>query len=736
LRILNLKLIYLFFASFLLVDSFKLFFPKIKAESLEGLPYKSIIYLKDLKFTKNFQRTNSRNFEKYLNNDFKKFGNNLIDLISLRKDSEKQNFSIEIESDTQYEKDNIYYAEGNVVVYFSNATMRGDKIIYNKSEKTLNVLGKITFFKGNQYFEASKVFYDLKNNKGYIDNIYGILDTRSSSVDFEIKNIKKKDERVRPNQLSNLTYIDDVSFGLVNDFEEKKKFNITKFTIDLPEIKKWRYKSKRIILEDDVLKSNKIFFTNDALNKPQFILKSKNFTGEVIDQKIKIVSNNSWIILDDLVTLPLGKRTIYDKDSLATWGIGADFEEKDGFYITRNFKEESSNKNFEIKMRPYFLIQRVLKGKTEAFREKNASLLSDKIENDILISDYFGLDAQLKADINKWNLDWENKFISLNPDRFREAFRSKLSLYRSIDLNKERNPNNKPNSYEKENLNYQSQGFVDIPSDNNLKFKTKKNSNRVDLSKNQLDLKFTSSYREKISRGFSGDSEIYFGNSFSIANKKSWDNRKRFNELSFISDIGRFKAKSKTENNFQDLYRSVFATNYFSTYRLWKKDSIDKNINNKYRYTNIVIGEGINWDTNIVAAVFLYSDESKQENLSFTSGPKITLGSFKNNFFDYTFLDLSGNYVLKTGESPFEFDDVDDTLKVNFRLKQQIFGPLVFSYSRSYDFDNEIYSKPIYEVEISRRAYKIGAFYNHDNESLGFNFNIFSFDYSGINSKF
>ena len=708
----------------------------IKAEDLEVLPYKSSIYLKDLKFTKNFQRINSRNFEKYLNNDFKKFGNNLINLISLKKDSEKENFSIEIESDTQYEKDNIYFAEGNAVIYFSNATMRGDKIIYDKSEKTLNVLGKITFFKGNQYFEASKVYYDLKNNKGYIDNIYGILDTKSSIVDFEFKNIKKEDERVSLNQLSNLKYIDDVSIGLVNDFDKKKKLNITKFTFDLPAIKKWRYKSKRIILEDDILKSNKIFFTNDALNKPQFILKSKNFTGEVIDEKIKLVSNNSWIILDDLVTLPLGKRTIFDKDTISTWGIGADYEEKDGFYITRNFKEKSLNNDFQIEMRPYFLIQRVLKGKTNAFREKKASLLSDKIENDILISDYFGLDAHLKADINKWNLDWENRFISLNPDRFSEAIRSKISLYRSIDLNKERSLNNKLNSYGKENLNDQFQDFVDIPSDNNLKIKTKKNSNRLDLFKNQLDLKFTSSYREKISKGFSGDSEIYFGNAFSIANKKSWQNLKRFNELSFISDIGRFKAKSNAENNFQDLYRSVFATKYYSRYRLWEKDSIDKNINNKYRYTNTVIREGINWETNIVAAVFLYSNGSKQENLSFTSGPKITLGSFKNNFFDYTSLDLRGNYILKKGESPFEFDNIDDTLKVNLRLKQQIFGPLVLSYSRSYDFDNEIYSKPIYEVEISRRAYKIGAFYNEGNESLGFNFNIFSFDYSGINSKF
>ena len=41
-----------------------------------------------------------------------------------------------------------------------------------------------------------------------------------------------------------------------------------------------------------------------------------------------------------------------------------------------------------------------------------------------------------------------------------------------------------------------------------------------------------------------------------------------------------------------------------------------------------------------------------------------------------------------------------------------------------------------YGLDFKRRAYSIGAFYNSSNESLGLRFNIFNFDYSGLNKKF
>ena len=57
-------------------------------------------------------------------------------------------------------------------------------------------------------------------------------------------------------------------------------------------------------------------------------------------------------------------------------------------------------------------------------------------------------------------------------------------------------------------------------------------------------------------------------------------------------------------------------------------------------------------------------------------------------------------------------------------------------------FINQLYKnygkfiKPKYSLNIERRAYSLGAFYDVSNESLGIQFNIFNFDYSGIPEKF
>ena len=41
-----------------------------------------------------------------------------------------------------------------------------------------------------------------------------------------------------------------------------------------------------------------MLFTNDAYNKPQFQIYSKRFLGEKVNEKLKLVSKNTWIVLD------------------------------------------------------------------------------------------------------------------------------------------------------------------------------------------------------------------------------------------------------------------------------------------------------------------------------------------------------------------------------------------------------------------------------------------------------
>jgi len=735
---LNLKYLIIFLASFIPIELPLTFLLSSKAEDINNIHFqieKSEIYDQDSKNTKKkiFQNINTE-FGNDLKEDIYKFGNDLIYLIALDENLSKKDFVLDIESDIQYEKDNIYYAEGNAVLFFSNAEIKGDKVTYDKTNKTIIIEGNVIFIKGDQYFESSKILYNLKNGEGFIDNIYGVLDFNNFINDFEFKNIEDKKEN-NIMKVSDLKYIDSIKLGLVNDFQEAKKFNLTNISFDIPSIKKWRYKSRKIFLKDKILESEKIIFTNDVFNKPQFILQSKNFTGEIIDNKIKLISKKSHLIFDDRLKIPIGKRTIYDDESKASWGLGSDYKEKDGFYIYRNFNKLKLNDNFNLEFKPYFLIQRAAQGTSKTFREKNNSILTNKVTNNINISDIFALDSQLRGNINSINLNWESSLNSFNFSRFHEAARSKLSLQKTIDLSSSKSEfDNKLNSFIVNNkeIDFSNNREIEV---NNFQDNIIKNSDKKYFS-NFLDIKFNTSYREKVSRGYDGESEIYFGNAISLANRKSWKKNDNYTNLFLIYDFGIFKAERKNIKKFAHLNRNLFAFKLANKYKLWEKSKVKKNIDEEYKYTPFVINEGISWISNIQSGIFLYSDGSSQNSISLSSGPEIILGEHKNRFLDYTKINLNGIYVIKNGESPFKFDDINENFRINIKLNQQIYGPLLFSYETSYDIEDGEYSLPRYRININRRAYSLGAFYNKSNESIGLSFNIFNFNYKGFPKKF
>ena len=54
-------------------------------------------------------------------------------------------------------------------------------------------------------------------------------------------------------------------------------------------------------------------------------------------------------------------------------------------------------RDFSLQIQPYLLIQRALKGSTNAFTSKDASVLSSNVKNEISFLDYFALDLNLKG---------------------------------------------------------------------------------------------------------------------------------------------------------------------------------------------------------------------------------------------------------------------------------------------------------------------------------------------------
>ncbi len=702
----------IFFTAFLLYEESFLYWKPINASQLES-NINSYHKNKSNPNKNTFISINSDQFDLELSEKLKKLDNIFFDFLVNNKIEDEDNYSVDIESKTQYEKENIFYAESEVIINFSSAQLKGDKASYDRNNKIFVIENNVTFKKGAQYFEASKLVFDFSRGEGYIEDVYGALDLNQVNLDLNLlpeennsdySDIKKK--------VSDLEYASAATFGLVNDFEEDKRFNISDVKFEIPEVTKWRFKSNKINITSDSIKSDNIFFTNDVFNEPQFLLRSKKFTAEIVKQKLKIVSRKSSIILDDKLTFPIGKRTISDRDPISKWSLGSDYEEKDGFYISRGFDSIKMFEDYFLRLRPSFLLQRSLKGNTNSFTAKDSSILSDKVKNNISFLDNFALDTEITKDFNSWYFEIKSSLNSFNTDRFDEANRTKISLTKIIDLNK-KDINNTP--LNESNINY---SFT-----------------------NKIDLQFYGAYRERVAKGFSGDEEIYFAQGARIANRKFWDFDNKKTNLLFIYDLGNFKAEKKDINEFDNLSRNVLAIKYDYKFPIWRKNLIEEKINKEYKYSPKVINQGISWITNIDAGYFLYGNGSTQEAISFSSGPEFILGSFTNNYFDYTNFKIHGSFTAKGGESPFRFDNIDDTARIQLNVKQQLYGPLVFGYSTFLNLDsgNNDYgkiSKARYSLDFRRRAYTLEAFYDSSSEAVGVKFNIFNFNYSGLSPKF
>ena len=63
--------------------------------------------------------------------DLNSYGNKLFNLITFEPNDLEKNYFVEIDADKQYKDNDFFIAEGNVVIYLSNATLEGDKVKYD-----------------------------------------------------------------------------------------------------------------------------------------------------------------------------------------------------------------------------------------------------------------------------------------------------------------------------------------------------------------------------------------------------------------------------------------------------------------------------------------------------------------------------------------------------------------------------------------------------------------------------
>ena len=722
----GLKILFLFLLSSLSFEAENLF-AKCLSEKCEISNQRNKInnskneYIKDRGISKNsrdFYKSNISEKKFTIENILEKESFNLDQILASLlvsaqeiESNDNKKFSYEIESDSQYAEENVFYAEGNVKLFLPNGVLTAEKISYDRNKKIFKAYSKLNFDKGNQFFKADYLEYNFINNKGYINNIFGILDLKTINRDLKLDG-----SIVKSNNCNDLNFDlnelpTDIDLLGSNNERYKNSIGLNKVKFNFSEITNWRFKSERIDLKKNEWRSEFIEFTNDPYNSPQLVIKSKNFVGEIKENKTKLFSKSTSINFDDKVTVPIiGRRTITsNNDNPIRWGIGYESDDKDGFYLSRSFDPIELTKYFSLNLQPYFLIQRAIEGNSDSFRAKDSSVLSDNVKKEINGYDFFGFNSKLRGEILDGRLDINLQSKTFNLDNFYDSFSGNFNYVRNIFNFQPRNnkliDNNciSPNSLFKNNENY------------------------------SFDLGVYSIFDK-------GD--IYTSYGTKLLSTYKFKNNNLNKDYSIVLDYGKYKGRS-----LQDYYKLESLDRYGVTSTLshrYKLSSSNKKLiseNYKNKYRPFPIDKGLFINAKLGTGLFEYSNGDSQSILSFMIGPSYVFGSLENNFLDYTKISIFPELILKNGKSPFAFDDFNNDSRIKFDVKQQLYGPLIIGVQANLNINTDsskygyLENKKI-SLELNRRAYSIGLSYLEDDNSVFLGFEIFNFGNSNFTKDF
>ena len=245
---------------------------------------------------------------------------------------------------------------------------------------------------------------------------------------------------------------------------------------------------------------------------------------------------------------------------------------------------------------------------------------------------------------------------------------------------------------------------------------------------------------EKIDTGYHGIHEIYNGygmnlkNSFNKAHKKSnWSSTQNLS-------LGKFKAENH-QGNLATHTRTSFGGNIRNEYTIWKSMRNDIHIDDSYKFIPNVLKNQLNLVSDLNLAINNYSDYGSQNLIRFTFGPALTIGNYRENLFDYTSLETFLEITSKSGPSPFKFDNINDDLKLNLNLNQQIIKSLSFGISSylNIDKDSDKFNKFIntkYSLNWNRRAYNFQVYFEQDTKNASLNFTLFGPTIKGSGRQF
>ena len=464
------------------------------------------------------------------------------------------------------------------------------------------------------------------------------------------------------------------------------------------EISRWRIQAARVQITPDGWRADRMGFTNDPFTPAQTRIDADNVVAtEQANGDILIKSERNRLIVEERLPIPVSRTQRIQKQEEVEnrWVFGIDNEDRNGFFIGRNLKPIEFNRDTTLTLQPQFLLQRAIDGETDSYVAPGASVDSGTVTQPTTIGDLFGLEAELKS---QW-LGWD---ATINAD---------ISTF---------NPQNIANG---------SRYWADF-------------TNRFRLPwVGAITARLFGAYRYRSWNGSLGETDVYSAYGTFAEQKGNFNIGKLGNSYLWRVGVGNYQAESFTSTNLTDLWRANLFGSINSSYPLWRGQPAPLTPERAYRYSPVAIVPGLTLNTNLNTQLAAYGDGRRQNTLSFSGGPTLTLGTFSKPFLDYTQLSVTGGGTLKQGASPFDFDQAVDLGTLGVGLTQQIAGPLLISAGVALNVDpaSEFYGDVInsnIEVRWQRRSYDFGFYYNPYEGIGGFRFRLNDFNFTGTGVPF
>ncbi len=587
----------------------------------------------------------------------------LVDLI-------KKQEELVIQSDKQSEINNVLYAEGNVSVKYKGKLLKADNLIYDKLKRKISAEGNITLVFGDQIFKMSKLAYNFKNQRGYLLDVKGSINSDNLITDLS-KNFNDSD-------IQKLDYI--------MNLQKKKVLN----TPD--KVKNWIFSTEKISIDGNKWMSNKAIFSNDILQFKQVKIEINSLEARSLKDELRFTSSLNYLVLDENVSIPfwVGQRALSKSqknfDAKASWTIGYDSLDKDGLFIGRKLNSIDLADDFIIDLEPQFFIQRALNGDTNSFVEDGDFITGKKVIRDAEFADYFGFKSRITGKVDNWDLKISNQINSFDINKFSDAFR-----FKSI-LNKE-----------------------------------------VNFFNDKWDKSFYGVYRDRVWNGSLGESEIYSGYGSKLEKKHTWEDNGTTSTEVLSFGFAQLKGEELSSKKLVESLKGNLFYSLNKNIPLSVEKPKNKTIDISYKYAHEPIKKGLSLNARLAALYSLYDDGKHQEYIGLGFGPELILGDFKTKTFDYTRISIFPFYKFKSGESIFKFDQISDKFTLNIGFDQQLFGPIILksNWTLNLDSDSKDYGEFI-DSKISlnwkKRSYEFGVFYQPLNQAGGISFGLFGFE--------